>query len=84
VGTDCASLRHAESPAGRELAYDFLRLHQPFITQSATPDLLDEIAKSIPHERTWWAEIISQLRAAGDSACLNERNPFPNVSPNPE
>src|SRR5205809_7467597 len=30
----------------RELAYDFLRLHQPFIyTESATPDLLDEIAK---------------------------------------
>ena len=30
----------------RELAYDFLRLHQPFIyPKSATPDLLDEIAK---------------------------------------
>src|SRR5437667_3211122 len=29
----------------RELAYDFLRLHQPFIyPKSATPDLLDEIA----------------------------------------
>jgi glutamate-ammonia-ligase adenylyltransferase len=29
----------------RELAYDFLRLHQPFIyPRSATPDLLDEIA----------------------------------------
>jgi [glutamine synthetase] adenylyltransferase / [glutamine synthetase]-adenylyl-L-tyrosine phosphorylase len=30
----------------RELAYDFLRLHQPFIyPKSPTPDLLDEIAK---------------------------------------
>src|SRR5467141_3475395 len=30
----------------RELAYDFVRLHQPFIyPKSATPDLLDEIAK---------------------------------------
>jgi [glutamine synthetase] adenylyltransferase / [glutamine synthetase]-adenylyl-L-tyrosine phosphorylase len=30
---------------GRELAYDFLRLHQPFIyPKSATPDLLEEIA----------------------------------------
>src|ERR1700758_1668495 len=29
----------------RELAYDFVRLHQPFIyPKSATPDLLDEIA----------------------------------------
>jgi len=29
----------------RELAYDFLRLHQPFIyPKNATPDLLDEIA----------------------------------------
>src|SRR5215831_9058259 len=33
----------------RELAYDFLRLHQPFIyPKSATPDLLEEIA-SIKH-----------------------------------
>jgi glutamate-ammonia-ligase adenylyltransferase len=33
----------------RELAYDFLRLHQPFIyPNSATPDLLEEIA-SIKH-----------------------------------
>src|SRR5881394_3304461 len=30
----------------RELAYDFLRLHQPFIyPKTSTPDLLDEIAK---------------------------------------
>jgi [glutamine synthetase] adenylyltransferase / [glutamine synthetase]-adenylyl-L-tyrosine phosphorylase len=30
----------------RELAYDFLRLHQPFIyPKSATPDLLEEIAR---------------------------------------
>src|SRR6516162_6403470 len=30
----------------RELAYDFLRLHQPFIyPKSATPDLLEEVAK---------------------------------------
>src|SRR6266446_4508160 len=30
----------------RELAYDFLRLHQPFIyPRTSTPDLLDEIAK---------------------------------------
>jgi glutamate-ammonia-ligase adenylyltransferase len=30
----------------RELAYDFLRLHQPFIyPKSSTPDLLEEIAK---------------------------------------
>ena len=30
----------------RELAYDFLRLHQPFIyPKSATPDLIEEIAK---------------------------------------
>jgi [glutamine synthetase] adenylyltransferase / [glutamine synthetase]-adenylyl-L-tyrosine phosphorylase len=30
---------------GRELAYDFLRLHQPFIyPKSATPDLLEEVA----------------------------------------
>src|SRR5262249_58204761 len=29
----------------REVAYDFLRLHQPFIyPKSATPDLLEEIA----------------------------------------
>src|SRR6266404_4554697 len=33
-------------PGSRELAYDFLRLHQPFrYPKSATPDLLDEIAK---------------------------------------
>ena len=39
------ALIKARSIAGsRELAYDFLRLHQPFIyPRSATPDLLDEI-----------------------------------------
>src|SRR5206468_9530512 len=32
--------------SSRELTYDFLRLHQPFIyPRSSTPDLLDEIAK---------------------------------------
>jgi [glutamine synthetase] adenylyltransferase / [glutamine synthetase]-adenylyl-L-tyrosine phosphorylase len=40
------ALTKARGIAGsRELAYDFLRLHQPFIyPRSATPDLLDEIA----------------------------------------
>ena len=42
----------------RELAYDFLRLHQPFIyPKSATPDLLEEIANiKAPHRaRRGWA-----------------------------
>src|SRR5438874_3500134 len=40
------ALTKASGIAGsRELAYDFLRLHQPFIyPKSATPDLLEEIA----------------------------------------
>ena len=41
-----ALIKARRSAGSRELAYDFLRLHQPFIyPKSATPDLLDEIAK---------------------------------------
>src|SRR5213595_420259 len=44
-----ALIKTREIAGSRELAYEFLRQHQPFIyPKSATPDLLDEIA-SIKH-----------------------------------
>jgi glutamate-ammonia-ligase adenylyltransferase len=44
-----ALIKAREIAGSRELAYEFLRQHQPFIyPKSATPDLLDEIA-SIKH-----------------------------------
>src|SRR5947209_4609405 len=45
-GADFAVLALGKLGGDRELAYEFLRQHQPFIyPRSPTPDLLDEIAK---------------------------------------